>query len=667
MANPWEVASEAPAQPTSQPAPSDNQWQVAGQTPSSSGQPVPDDGTLNFNAQTAPQPSASDQIAQQEGEALQGAGAGVEETATGLAKIGSHIPGVSYLSDKIGNALGLPKLGNNANPYDVAQQIAQGDVNKAKSTTGGWIGYGGENLMEFISGDEALKGLSLAEKWKAASDVAGIFEKSPKLMHAAQVGAMMLRHGAVQGAETLAKTGGNVEQAMKEGVTQALVSGVLGGAGATVSGLAEKAAPEAEKIAGVEVPKTPLNEPEPSLKAKILKPFATPEGAQKAIDTQTQPQAVKATVANLDQSALNKINDLRGTRGEGPAIFEPNKTQTVDDISNHLHDEAQTTYKKFDKVSDQLHTEWQQQVKDIKARNAEATQFWKDSQVSDEGAEKPSIPKPEDTPIPPEPESFSDIQSEIQKARKTLKSNAPSDAKEAAIDTLNEYGQKIEDFADQHGERAGVSDSERVAANKAYKSSVQYSWINNRLQSALTNPAGVTGEAIGKVTKVNPSTLKSMPGQFDKKFGTNAFRTSLGPEGWNNYNKVVKALENPIVRSQEGQIFQTIAQGSVGAGLGSLAGGPIGGTVGAAVGSRLPNIVADRILFSPKEGSMFLKLADKAVKAAKPLSPAIKQQVGQAVMGKPSLANILSGASEPLSNGVEEEQPQSAPPAKEEP
>ncbi len=98
------------------------------QQPSSSGQPP------------VPEASFLQQEREQEGEAAKAFGAGAEETATGLAKIGSHIPGISYLSDKIGNALGLPKLGNNANPYDMAQQTAKSDVNATTQTVAGKIG-----------------------------------------------------------------------------------------------------------------------------------------------------------------------------------------------------------------------------------------------------------------------------------------------------------------------------------------------------------------------------------------------------------------------------------------------------------------------------------------------------------------------------------------------
>ena len=50
------------------------------------------------------------------------------------------------------------------------------------------IGYGGESLAEFLLGDDALKGLSMADKFKQISGVMGILEKSPRLMKMLQMG-----------------------------------------------------------------------------------------------------------------------------------------------------------------------------------------------------------------------------------------------------------------------------------------------------------------------------------------------------------------------------------------------------------------------------------------------------------------------------------------------
>jgi hypothetical protein len=137
--------------------------------------------------------------------------------------------------------------------------------------TAQWVGYGGENLAEFMLGDEALKGLSMADKFKQISGAMGLLEKSPRLMRAIQMGADVgkatgelgeeakaliqknpllarlvgagmdaLRQGAVAGAQETAKTG-SPEKGLKAGVEQGATSGVLGAAFGTLGRVAEKA------------------------------------------------------------------------------------------------------------------------------------------------------------------------------------------------------------------------------------------------------------------------------------------------------------------------------------------------------------------------------------------------------------------------------------------
>jgi hypothetical protein len=137
--------------------------------------------------------------------------------------------------------------------------------------TAQWVGYGGENLAEFMLGDEALKGLSMADKFKQISGAMGLLQKSPRLMRAIQMGADVgkatgelgeeakaliqknpllarlvgagmdaLRQGAVAGAQETAKTG-SPEKGLKAGVEQGATSGVLGAAFGTLGRVAEKA------------------------------------------------------------------------------------------------------------------------------------------------------------------------------------------------------------------------------------------------------------------------------------------------------------------------------------------------------------------------------------------------------------------------------------------
>ena len=192
-------------------------------------------------------------LAQYAGNVGVGAAKGLESTAEGIGSLIHKIPGIG---DKIVPGEGLTAMQKQSTPEGSDQ----------------WVGYGGENLAEFMLGDEALKGLSMADKFKQISDVMGILEKSPRLMRMLQmgvdvgkaqaelgpeeqaalkkspmlarlVGAGMdaIRQGAVQGAQTLTKTGGDVGEAAKQGTETGVASGVLGGAFGLLGRAAEKA------------------------------------------------------------------------------------------------------------------------------------------------------------------------------------------------------------------------------------------------------------------------------------------------------------------------------------------------------------------------------------------------------------------------------------------
>jgi hypothetical protein len=200
-----------------------------------------------------------------------GAAKGLESTTSGIGGLISKIPGVGGIIP----AEGLAAEKKQATPEGTDQ----------------WVGYGGENLAEFMLGDEALKGLSMADKFKNIAGAMAIFEKSPKIMRAIQLGADVgkattelgpeeqaaikkspmlarlvgagmdaIRQGAVQGAQTLAKTGSPTE-AVKQGAETGAASGVLGGAFGMLGRAAEKAgeagtAVKAASEAGAAAPTT---------------------------------------------------------------------------------------------------------------------------------------------------------------------------------------------------------------------------------------------------------------------------------------------------------------------------------------------------------------------------------------------------------------------------
>lgn len=197
---------------------------------------------------------------------------GAESFAHGMAgagELGNKLSGgmLDKAAEAIGNLAKLPKFTGGANPYESAQAAIGSPKNISEQA-----GYGGENLLEIISGDEALKGLSLSEKMLQTGKVAQILEKAPKLMEYLKLGANAAkgsgelnpeelaavqksplltrmigtvmdaaRLGTAQTGQTLARTGGDVKEAVKQGAETAGSAGVLGAAFGMLGRAAEKA------------------------------------------------------------------------------------------------------------------------------------------------------------------------------------------------------------------------------------------------------------------------------------------------------------------------------------------------------------------------------------------------------------------------------------------
>ena len=234
--------------------------------------PVPS-GFSDQSPQTVqPEPSMLEKAGSIAGDLVTGAGKGLMSTVEGLGNIikkgitatspGNHEDQAKLMEKAIPEA-GLKAEDTMTHPQGAAQMI----------------GYGGENLAEFLLGDEALKGLSMADKFKQISGVMGIMEKSPRLMKMLQMGVDVgkaatelgpeeqaalkkspilarlvgtgmdaIRQGVVQGAQTTAKTGGNVKKAAEEGGATALSSGVLGSAFGVLGRATEKAGEAGEAV-----------------------------------------------------------------------------------------------------------------------------------------------------------------------------------------------------------------------------------------------------------------------------------------------------------------------------------------------------------------------------------------------------------------------------------
>jgi hypothetical protein len=209
---------------------------------------------------------------------------GAESTVAGLDDMASKIP-------VVGDWLTTPLVGQHAKQpgqtqAQASQQYRDTEHQRAQThNTAQNIGYGGETLTEFVMGDEALKGLSMADKLATSSKIMKVIERSPRLMQALKFGATAAkasselspeeaaiirqspklaklvglgldaaRAGAVQGAQTTIRTGGNVKQGAVDAAGTAATAGVLGGvlgAAGHVMGNGSKAAQTVADMTGI--------------------------------------------------------------------------------------------------------------------------------------------------------------------------------------------------------------------------------------------------------------------------------------------------------------------------------------------------------------------------------------------------------------------------------
>ncbi len=95
---------------------------------------------------------------------------------------------------------------------------------KGTAETAGKIG---ENILEFMAGDAALKNLNLGARFAKLGKIATLLEEHPVLAKAVEIGGNALRTGTVTGTQTLAH-GGTAEEALQSGAVGGVAGEVMG-------------------------------------------------------------------------------------------------------------------------------------------------------------------------------------------------------------------------------------------------------------------------------------------------------------------------------------------------------------------------------------------------------------------------------------------------------
>jgi hypothetical protein len=199
--------------------------------------------------------------------AVQGAGGDVINSAAGLAQMSPVIQGAEAIVKRID-----PQLAERIGSYLDKLTFQSGDTATSSQKIGGYAA----TLGEFLSGDEAAKGLSTADSLLATGKIAKVLETSPRLSTALRLGINVskatselspeevalvkehpvlarmvgagydaLRHGAVQGVQTEAKTD-NPAEAGKQALEMAGTSAALGIPLGIAGGVAAKTGNAAE-------------------------------------------------------------------------------------------------------------------------------------------------------------------------------------------------------------------------------------------------------------------------------------------------------------------------------------------------------------------------------------------------------------------------------------
>lgn len=238
--------------------------------PNASGNGVTFDSQPISDQQSSSTPSDSDEgilgkTADFVGNSIVGAGKGLLKTVSGADDFArKHLP--AFMTNT-GMGFGKPEdiqaVKDAAVPHGIAQNL----------------GYGGETLTEFMLGDEALKGLSMADRLTTVAKWMKIAEKSPRLMQALKFGATAAkadteltpeeaalvkqypklaklvgigidaaRAGATQGVQTTARTG-SVKEGAKDALGTAATGAAFGGVTGAASSVIGKGSKAAQTIA----------------------------------------------------------------------------------------------------------------------------------------------------------------------------------------------------------------------------------------------------------------------------------------------------------------------------------------------------------------------------------------------------------------------------------
>lgn len=366
--NPWQVVSETPAsqQTSAQPAAQSSAWQVVSQNPQDLTQLSeqerykratdegslwrkvllmnPDSATLKKYGFDTDSYNAAEHKYKEVSPGEVARGADFDPQTQKLYIAAEHRPivkgaekaftqtlsGTSQLAGKAADKLGLrhKNLSDLITDGDQPRGIfGEAPATEAETKPEGFqenLGYWGENLIEFFTGDEALKSLSLAQKLGLATKVAELAEKNPAIAKLISAGLRATRTGVVSGGQEAAH-GGDTGDILTAGGTGFLTHTGSEGLGE----LSKLAKPVIKKIAG-EALETAPKWKGAGTAAKLAE--ANQEPAQRVIAA-TAKSSAEPIVQKFGQQAPETITSFRDAAQAVESVSKP-VFQKLDEISN---------------------------------------------------------------------------------------------------------------------------------------------------------------------------------------------------------------------------------------------------------------------------------------------------------------------------------------------
>lgn len=222
---------------------------------------------------------------------LQGAGAGALQTAS-----------------TIGKTITDPILKHEVSPEAMQQSDANIKKLTATENPSQMVGAGIEGIGEFLVADEALKGLSLAQRLGIAKHVAELAEKSPRLARMIELGMNATRGGAVTVPQQMAH-GASPTEAFETGATATGLGIGTGVAAEVLDATGSKVAKTARAIVRGKAAASPESE-------AALRQAATSAG-------EMMPRSPEARIRELVESPLGSDSPSLRTSLEKPIdLFE---------------------------------------------------------------------------------------------------------------------------------------------------------------------------------------------------------------------------------------------------------------------------------------------------------------------------------------------------------